>query len=278
MPFESVVVDETIFPDESYSVIGTPGRFMFPTPLLFVSSDTLPEMEPSNTVGDVVGDDVGPAVGLDVGPAVGDVVGEYVGDDVGFDVGPDVGVCVGADDGTGVGTAVGPEVGRAVGVAVGEYVGEGVINLSTNWLFNESPELTSTLILLGLPPSLSLTSAYPGRFFSVTTYFPGGTRKLKLPVESDKVLRTVPLGKRIETGTPTRGLSPWLLLPVASSTCPTIRLNRCTTKLFPVLLGAGFRSTEMLPRGVPSLSDSLMYPSGVVTLTTYLPMGKLRNT
>ena len=181
--------------------------------------------------------------------------------------------------GEGVGSAVGPEVGRAVGNDVGKYVGEAVMILSTNWLLNkESPVLTSTLMLLGLPPSLSLTSVYPLGFFSVTTYFPGGTRNSKLPVESVTVLRTVPLGKRIETGTPTSGLSPWLLLPVASSTCPTIRLNRCTTKLFPVLLGAGFRSTEMLPRGVPSLSDSLMYPSGVVSLTTYLPMGKLRNT
>jgi hypothetical protein len=87
LPFESVVVDETIFPDESYSVIGTPGRFMFPIPLLLVSSDTLPEIEPSNTVGDDVGDDVGPAVGMYVGPAVGDVVGEYVGPGVGSWVG-----------------------------------------------------------------------------------------------------------------------------------------------------------------------------------------------
>ena len=85
-PDESVMVTATVFPSLSSSVMVTPPRGVLPVPSWFVSSRTVPEIEPY-AVGAGVGFGVGLAVGLNVGPGVGFAVGRSVGPGVGFAVG-----------------------------------------------------------------------------------------------------------------------------------------------------------------------------------------------
>ena len=98
---------------------------------------------------------------------------------------------------------------------------------------------------------------------------------MKLPFESvNTVAMAVPFGKNSVTFTPTKGLSPLLSLLVSSSTWPITWRRRSSTKSFPVLLLFVARSTVILFRGGPSISDTSVKPSRFVSVTTYLPIGR----
>jgi hypothetical protein len=103
------------------------------------------------------------------------------------------------------------------------------------------PIVTSTVITVASPPSLSRTPTKPEGVSSVTLYTPGRTPlNANAPFEFVVVVAiTVPLGERSLTITLEIGLSPTmlaLLLVMSSTTTPLIARDGSLIKLFPVEL------------------------------------------
>jgi hypothetical protein len=140
--------------------------------------------------------------------------------------------------------------------------------------------VTSTVIILGLPPSLSPMSTKPCGVVSTTVYTPGGTSSnTNTPLESVVVLATtVPLGDRSSTTTPTSGVSPTELLSVSSRTTPLIVRRDSSTKLLSVELLPGPRTTWIELSLGPSVSVTETYPAKSDSTTVYMPAGKSLNT
>jgi hypothetical protein len=125
----------------------------------------------------------------------------------------------------------------AVGV-VGEALTDGAVlgSSSTKMRSGLSPVLTSTVITLGSPPSLSVTSTKSGLFVSTTVYTPGGTpTKVKAPPESVTVVATIaPLESTNVKVTTAIGASPSPSLSTSSRTKPDTVLPSSSTKSLPV--------------------------------------------
>mmetsp|Transcript_20857 Transcript_20857/g.30935 ORF Transcript_20857/g.30935 Transcript_20857/m.30935 type:complete len:200 (+) Transcript_20857:242-841(+) len=198
---------------------------------------------------------------------------EPTGAALGAPVGAPVSALVGAPVGEAVGASVGTPVGAPVGEAVGFPLGAALPTSSIKTLSKSSPSVTSTVpIIFGSsPPSLSVTSAKPGRLFSINEYTPGATTKVKFPAASVKaVATTLPSEAKSLIGTLSIGESPSSSLSSSSSTCPSMRRSCSSTKSFPGEASPAPSGTSMmLSSGSPPVSETSSGTSSLlISITT----------